>query len=138
MTNFLKFLPVVSYAAAGAAHGKGGADNGGQADIVQRVNGQRVVHVTADIDRGVATPERVISEISRTTLPEIAKRYDVDWGLAGEQEERAKAMLGLAVAAVMALFIIYALLAVPLRSYLQPLVIMSVIPFGAVGAITGS
>ncbi len=104
---------------------------------IQRVNGQRVVHVTADIDRGVATPERVISEISRTTLPEIAKRYDVDWGLAGEQEERAKAMLGLAVAAVMALFIIYALLAVPLRSYLQPLVIMSVIPFGAVGAITG-
>jgi multidrug efflux pump subunit AcrB len=46
-------------------------------------------------------------------------------------------MAGLAVAAILALVIIYALLAIPLRSYVQPLVIMSVIPFGAVGAIVG-
>lgn len=48
-----------------------------------------------------------------------------------------KAMRGLGFAALLALVIIYALLAIPLRSYVQPLVIMSVIPFGAVGAIVG-
>ena len=46
-------------------------------------------------------------------------------------------MLGLAQGSLLSLILIYALLAIPLRSYLQPLVIMSVIPFGAVGAILG-
>ncbi|MDP6376239.1 MAG: efflux RND transporter permease subunit, partial [Pseudomonadales bacterium] len=58
-------------------------------------------------------------------------------GMAGEQEQRTKAMLGLTTAAMISLVIIYTLLAIPLKSYVQPLVIMSVIPFGAVGAIVG-
>jgi multidrug efflux pump subunit AcrB len=57
--------------------------------------------------------------------------------MGGEQEERATAMGGLLIGAMFSLVVIYGLLAIPLRSYLQPLVIMSVIPFGAVGAIVG-
>jgi multidrug efflux pump subunit AcrB len=71
-------------------------------------------------------------------LPLIQAKYPlVKMSLAGESEERAKSFSGLAQAALLSLIVIYALLAIPLKSYLQPLVIMSVIPFGAVGAIVG-
>ena len=105
---------------------------------IRRVDGRRVVNVTADVDRSQVSPEEINSSIQRQILPVLMDKYPgIDIGLSGEQEERAKAMTGLAMAALLALVIIYALLAIPLRSYVQPLVIMSVIPFGAVGAIIG-
>jgi multidrug efflux pump subunit AcrB len=105
---------------------------------IRRVDGRRVVNVIADIDRGTVSPEEVHAAIQQQILPSLRDKYrGIEIGLSGEQEERMKAMTGLAYAAVLALVIIYALLAVPLRSYVQPLVIMSVIPFGAVGAIVG-
>jgi multidrug efflux pump subunit AcrB len=105
---------------------------------INRIDGQRVVNVTAEIDRSRSSPEAVIASMLSDSIPAILSRYPgVTAGLAGEQEERAKAMTSLAMAALLALMIIYTLLAIPLRSYIQPLVIMSVIPFGAVGAIVG-
>jgi len=105
---------------------------------IRRVDGRRVVNVTADVDRSRASPEKVNASIQREVLPALMAKYrGIDISLSGEQEERTEAMTGLAYGAILALVIIYALLAVPLRSYVQPLVIMSVIPFGAVGAIVG-
>ena len=105
---------------------------------IRRVDGRRVVNVTADVDRSQVSPEEVNASIQREIIPGLTQKYrGIEIGLSGEQEERMKAMTGLAMAALLALIIIYALLAVPLRSYIQPLVIMSVIPFGAVGAIFG-
>ncbi len=105
---------------------------------IQRTDGRRVVNVIADVDRGVNIPEDVMRSIDTTLIPALLAKYPGMYiGLAGEQEERMEAMSGLAQGALLALVIIYALLAVPLRSYVQPLVIMSVIPFGAVGAIFG-
>jgi multidrug efflux pump subunit AcrB len=105
---------------------------------IRRVDGRRVVNVIADVDRSQVSPEEINGSIQRQVLPQLQVKYpDIDIGLSGEQEERMKAMLGLGFAALLALVIIYALLAIPLRSYVQPLVIMSVIPFGAVGAIVG-
>jgi multidrug efflux pump subunit AcrB len=105
---------------------------------IRRTDGRRVINVTADVDRGTVPPEVVLSSIGDTVLPSLRAKYPrLDISLAGEQEERAKAMLGLGAGAVLSLIIIYALLAIPLKSYIQPLVIMSVIPFGAVGAIFG-
>lgn len=105
---------------------------------IRRVDGHRVVNVTADVDRSVVSPEEINASIQKEVLPGIQEQYrGISIGLSGEQEERTKAMTGLAFAALLALVIIYALLAIPLRSYVQPLVIMSVIPFGAVGAIVG-
>ena len=57
--------------------------------------------------------------------------------LAGEAEERASALDGLARTSVLALIVIYSLLAVPLKSYTQPLVVMTSIPFGFIGAVVG-
>ena len=67
----------------------------------------------------------------------MAKYPSLTIEIGGEQEERSNALGGLAAGSLLSLILIYMLLAIPLRSYLQPLVIMSVIPFGAVGAIFG-
>ena len=105
---------------------------------INRIDGQRVVNVTADIDRSQLTPEAVVYSIEQKILPDLLLEHpDISISQAGEQEERAESLAGIAQAAVLSLFIIFMLLAIPLRSYVQPLVIMSVIPFGAVGAIVG-
>ncbi len=104
---------------------------------IRRTDRQRVVTVTADVDRSITTPEQVLGVLQKRMPALLADHPDVTWRLAGEQRERGDAMAGLAKGAVLALLLIYALLAVPLRSYVQPFVIMSVIPFGAVGALLG-
>ena len=105
---------------------------------IRRSNGRRVVNVVSDVDRQTVQPEDVLNSVQSNILPRLREQYpSLSFSLAGEQEERNEAILGLAYGAVLALVVIYALLAIPLRSYVQPLVIMSVIPFGAVGAIFG-
>ncbi len=105
---------------------------------INRFNGRRVVNVFAEVDRNVANPERIMSSMLRDVMPGIKARFPgVTAALDGEQEERGEALSKLALGALLSLAVIYALLAIPLRSYLQPLVIMSVIPFGAVGAMVG-
>jgi multidrug efflux pump subunit AcrB len=105
---------------------------------INRLDGRRQVEVRADVDRTAVTPEEVSAAVRAELIPEFRTRYpNIDVQLGGEQEERAEALGGLALGSLFSLVIIYGLLAIPLKSYLQPLVIMSVIPFGAVGAITG-
>ncbi|QFU75858.1 efflux RND transporter permease subunit [Halioglobus maricola] len=105
---------------------------------IQRTDGQRVVRVIADVNRNVTSPEAVLESLKQSELTEILQRYPgVSYGLAGEAESRSESIGGLISLAAVAMLIIYALLAIPLKSYLQPLVIMSVIPFGVVGAIIG-
>jgi multidrug efflux pump subunit AcrB len=105
---------------------------------IRRTDRQQVVNVTADVDRAVTTPEEVMAGLEVMGIPRVLAKYPgVTWGVEGEQNERAKALGGLARGFGLALLVIYALLAIPLRSYVQPLIIMAVIPFGAVGAIVG-
>ena len=105
---------------------------------IRRVDGQRVVTVTADVNRTVTPPETVINAVIENELVDILARHPgVSFSLAGESEERTESMDSLGATALLALLLIYALLAIPLQSYLQPLIIMSVIPFAAVGAILG-
>jgi multidrug efflux pump subunit AcrB len=104
---------------------------------IRRTDRRRVVTVTADVDRSVTTPGRIIAAFEAWT-PELKKAFPgVTYRLGGEQREQADAAGGIVKGFGMALMIIYVLLAIPLRSYLQPFIIMSVIPFGTVGAILG-
>jgi len=90
------------------------------------------------VNRTITPPETVIKAVADNDLPQILARHPgVSYSLAGESEERSRSMNSLGGSALLALLIIYALLAIPLQSYMQPLIIMSVIPFGAVGAIVG-
>lgn len=105
---------------------------------INRLDGRRTISVIADVDRSIVSPEEVSASIRSELIPDFQRRYPkVDVELGGEQEERSTAMSGLAIGSLFSLVVIYGLLAIPLKSYLQPLVIMSVIPFGAVGAIVG-
>jgi multidrug efflux pump subunit AcrB len=122
---------VPSLAVADVALGRGYS-------TIRRVDGQRVISVLGDVDRDVVEPERVLAAIQQVELPKLATKYPgISFALAGEAEDRAEALDSLMGMTLMALLIIYALLAVPLHSYLQPLVIMSAIPFGVIGALLG-
>ncbi len=104
---------------------------------IQRADRERVVHVTSDVDRSVITPGEIIARLG-AELPRLLSAYPgVGFSFEGARQEDAEASAGLVGGLALALVAIYALLAVPLRSYLQPLIIMSVIPFGAVGAVLG-
>ncbi|MEM9183999.1 MAG: efflux RND transporter permease subunit, partial [Pseudomonadota bacterium] len=106
--------------------------------VIYRENGERTVTVTADVDPVVAQPRSVIEDIGRTIIPDILARYPgLEYKLSGSSLEEQEAQRDISVAGIAALFLIYALIAIPLRSYSQPLVIMSVIPFGFVGAVIG-
>lgn len=107
-------------------------------DSIIRVDGQRSVTVSAAVDEDIAEPNEVTMEMITRVIPEIMKKYPrVEFKLQGNSREQMEAMTSLAQGLLFALFAIYALLAIPLRSYTQPLIIMSVIPFGIVGAILG-
>ena len=105
---------------------------------ISRVDGKRTINVLADVDRNVTSPEEVLGSLEKNAIAAIEQNFPgIEFAMSGEQEESADSMGELTDAAKLAVIIIYALLAIPLKSYAQPLVIMSVIPFGAVGAIVG-
>jgi multidrug efflux pump subunit AcrB len=71
-------------------------------------------------------------------IPELLSRYPgVKYGLEGSSQDQVEFMAKIFMALVVSMFLIYALLAIPLHSYVQPFIIMSVIPFGAIGAVIG-
>jgi multidrug efflux pump subunit AcrB len=106
--------------------------------VINRFNRQRVVNVRADLDKSRVEPGEVNAEIVRNILPDILARHQgVSHRLAGEAEAQAESTSSLELGFVAILIMIYAALAVPLRSYGLPLIIMSVIPFGLTGAILG-
>ena len=105
---------------------------------INRSERQRVVNVVADVDRTQITANEVIADFGAGKIQKILRDYPrVTYSLEGEQREQSEAADSLLPMFGIALFIIYALLAIPLRSYAQPLIIMSVIPFAFVGAIWG-
>jgi multidrug efflux pump subunit AcrB len=105
---------------------------------ITRLNRARTITVSADIDPEIVEPGKVIREISEDFIPGLLSRHaGISYGLEGASKEEQEFLGNLAVASIAALFLIYALIAIPLHSYGQPLVIMSVIPFGLIGAVIG-
>ena len=105
---------------------------------IKRVDRNRAVNVTASVDASVASSGAVLADLENRILPEILAGYPGVVPLfEGMQAEQQDAVGGLQVGFAVALFGIFALLAVPLKSYVQPLIIMSAIPFGLVGAVWG-
>lgn len=111
----------------------------GQApSVIRRTDGRRVTTVTADVDEEIVTGQEIADAITTTIMPKIQADYpQLLFNFGGEQEEQAESFGGLGIAFLLALLVIYALLAIPFKSYVQPLVIMAVIPFGIIGALIG-
>ena len=105
---------------------------------IKRADRKRVVNVTADVDRTQITADEVVGDLSRSYFPVIrAEHPRVSLSLEGEQRQSGEYLVSLVFPFLIALFAIYALLAIPLRSYVKPFIIMSVIPFAFIGAIWG-
>ncbi|MGI2174729.1 efflux RND transporter permease subunit [Shewanella ulleungensis] len=105
---------------------------------ITRVDGRRAITITANVNKNNVEPSKVVAEIQDDFLPELTARFPkVASALDGGSLDEQNAMLGLAQGFFFAMFTIYALMAIPLKSYTQPLIIMSVIPFGMIGALFG-
>ena len=107
------------------------------AQILRR-NGRQVTTLTADLDLAVATSSEVNALIEVDILPALTAKYsNLIITSGGEQRQQSDAQAALGQALGIALFIIFALLALVFRSYVQPIVVMSAIPLGLIGAVTG-
>lgn len=105
---------------------------------INRVDGKRSISVTAKVNPDVIEPNTILRDVMVQAIPQYLKQYPgVSFKLQGNSKEQQDAIMSLGQGFLFALFAIYALLAIPLKSYSQPLIIMSVIPFGIVGAIIG-
>ena len=107
---------------------------------ITRVDQMRVVRVSGDIDENDpnASPEAVNQDLREHVLPDLVRRHPgLAWSFEGDQKNKADLLRSLFTGFVFALFLIYALIAIPLKSYTQPLLIMTAIPYGFGGAILG-
>ncbi|WP_372366167.1 efflux RND transporter permease subunit [Candidatus Uabimicrobium sp. HlEnr_7] len=104
---------------------------------INRRDGRRVVQVTANVEPRGKTLE-VLNKIEAEILPRLKKMYPgLISSFQGRQADHRESLSGLTNTFILALFVVYALMAIPFRSYVQPLIIMFAIPFGFVGAILG-
>jgi multidrug efflux pump subunit AcrB len=104
---------------------------------IRRVDRARAVNVTADVNKEEVDVNQIIADIE-PLLEELTEKYPgVRYKYEGELREQRESFASLMYGAVFVLFSIYALLAIPFRSYIQPLIVMLIIPFSVVGAILG-
>ncbi|MHC4693268.1 MAG: efflux RND transporter permease subunit [Planctomycetota bacterium] len=105
---------------------------------IRRVDRRRVVSVSADVDESEANAGEINADLYKNVLPALRSRYSgLQFRFAGEQRERNESLGSLKINFIIALMAIYGLLAVLFRSYSQPVIVMSAIPFGIVGATIG-
>jgi multidrug efflux pump subunit AcrB len=105
---------------------------------IDRYSRMRSIRVQAQIDKRATSPDSVLSKLNERSIPALRSRYpEIEISLAGQQEEQKEFMGSLQRTNLLALLAIFILLAIPLSSYIQPLIIMSAIPFGMIGAVVG-
>ncbi len=105
---------------------------------IKRVDRRRAVSVTADVDDEVANATQINQALRRDVLPAMKReRPGLTWKFEGEQKEQAESLQSMGSNMLIALLIIFTILAVQFRSYTQPLIVMSIIPFGLIGAVLG-
>jgi multidrug efflux pump subunit AcrB len=113
-----------------AEYGRGFAE-------IRRVDRNRTINITADVNKESSDVEAIKRDISDFLATQVRAHPGVRFTLEGEAREQRESFGSLKIGILFVLFAIYVLLAVPFRSYLQPLIVMSVIPFGIAGAMLG-
>jgi multidrug efflux pump subunit AcrB len=105
--------------------------------VILRRDGRTVVSVVADVDSTITSNNQIIAELTSEFLPALARKYGLEYSFAGRAEEQSNAFSDLLTGVMMAVAGIYIILAAIFGSYSRPIVVMSIIPFGIVGAIVG-
>ncbi len=105
---------------------------------LRRRDGQRVVTVTADVDASVISSNEANEILAGSILADlVATHPELTYTFGGEQQQQLESLGALYRGFAIAMILIYMLLAIPLRSYTKPFIIMAVIPFGFIGVILG-
>jgi len=106
--------------------------------VINRTDRRRVVTITADVDDTVANANEINMDLRKSVLPRMVHDFPgLAYDFEGEQRAQKESLGSLKINFVIAQFAIFALLAIPFRSYSQPLIVMSAIPFGLVGGVLG-
>jgi len=106
--------------------------------FIRRFDRERAVLVSAEVDKDRYEPKKIQDDIMNRELPQVLKHFPgVRYRLSGASKQQVEIQRDLLRGGLFAIFLIYALMAIPLKSYAQPLIIMSVIPFGIIGAMIG-
>jgi multidrug efflux pump subunit AcrB len=106
-------------------------------DDLKHGDGLLTVRVSADVDPALNNSNAIRGIMAAGILPELTQKYGITWKYKGKAEEQSESVGDIRVALPLSLLMIYIILAWVLGSYLWPLAVMSVIPFGLVGAIFG-
>jgi multidrug efflux pump subunit AcrB len=105
---------------------------------IQRAQRLQVIKVTADVDETTANANEVRMDLESCFLPKLKQRHlGLRYSIEGEGKEQRESLADVVRGFVIALFAIYALLAIPFRSFIQPFIVMAAIPFGICGAVFG-
>ena len=113
------------------------AERGRAYTSIVRREGRRVVSVSGDVEPADQTPQ-ILAALQDELLPPILEKYNgLSYSFEGREADRRESVSGLIKGLLVALLLIYVLLAIPFNSYAQPLIIMVSIPFGIVGAVLG-
>ena len=105
---------------------------------IKRSNGRRIAEVTADVIPGKGDSGAVLRDMKANVLPDVLASYPgLSFSFEGEAKDQQESLGELGKGYILALVVIFALLAIPFKSYTQPFVIMAAIPFGLVGAVWG-
>ena len=107
-------------------------------DSITRIDGKRAVYVSSDVDKDILSASELVRQLQENVAPKIQRQFPgLHIHFAGEAEQQQETASSMEHLFLLALLVIYVLIAIPLKSYVQPLLIMTSIPFGVVGAILG-
>jgi multidrug efflux pump subunit AcrB len=104
---------------------------------IKRKNRKRTVNVSADVNEKEGNAKDIMDDLEARFLPKLMSKYEVSYKIEGQSEERRDSFKSMFVTFPLALFGIYFIIASMFRSYIQPVVIMTTIPFGLIGGIIG-
>ncbi len=105
---------------------------------IERRDRKRIINISAEVDHNRAEAGKILTDLRQQYLPQLVAKYpDISWSTEGRSKDREDIVDAIYKYGLLALIAIYALMAIPFGSYVQPLIIMSAIPFGLVGAVVG-
>jgi len=113
------------------------AEMGRSFSTIRRVDRNRTISISGDADKEAVNMTQIEGDLSEFLAGLVPQYPGMTYTFEGESRERADSFGSLKVGGFFVFFVLYVLLAIPFRSYVQPLIVMSVIPFGLVGAIVG-
>jgi multidrug efflux pump subunit AcrB len=106
-------------------------------DVLRHTDSQLAIHITANVDTKLNNANNIIADLKKDFLPDITQRYGVKAGFEGRAEDQAETISEMKQGLMLALILIYLILAWVFSSYGWPLVVMTAIPFGLIGALFG-